>query len=985
MDRENSLNLRTCIASVLLAAASHAVTAAEPAAETPDAVLMQEVVITGSYLEGTPADAALPVTVINEDQLDARGSPALLDVLRSLSESQGTIGDSNAQAILDGGSATSVNLRGLDAGRTLVLFNGRRLPTSPVTLLGVDANLLPLSAVGRIEVLKDGAAATYGSDAIAGVVNFISKSGFDGLQIEGSYTAIEDSDGDYETNLVWGRNAETFDLLFSAGYRHRSELKARDRSFALPPFDPNNLSQGGVGANGNPGAFIIPPVTGAPNIFVDPGCANLSGGPRMVMGQPPQCPFQQAQFQNLVERGEEYHAYAEFNTKLSSNVVLHLDAFYAAHDTPEENSGPSNTVTQGPGASVQQRLGLPVDPMNAPNFFVPLTNPGLQALLPSLPAAQVAAIQQAGGVVSNGLLSRPIGVGGNPLFENEGAQRERLFDAFRVSSSLSGALGEIGWEVALTYGENKRTVRTPQTLPANMQLALVGLGGANCNGTTPGQNGCLFFNPFSSGLARNVVTGQVNPLSGTGGTFDPTTVNSFEVVDFISDLRVFDETTDVLVADLIFDGQAGIELPGGDIGWAVGAQYREDGFEREVNGLANLNQFPCADSIINPAATCVNSVGPFDFQNGLLPQTFDSDVYGLFGELSLPLLQSVQAQLAFRYEDYGGVTGSTSNPKLALRWQATEWLTVRGSASSTFRGPFLLQQANTPIVGNFFVSQLGAVRPFDNFGNPNVQPEEADNYNVGFLVNTERLSISLDYFNIRLEDKIVTEFGPDVVTAFFGAPTSRVNNCGRAGFEALQARFMFQNNVCGLQNVVRVRANTINGPDEDIRGMDFGAAYRFDDVAGGTLRLAVNGTYNLEYNRERFFIENVELPNLGNRDFVGTRGGIQALPELRGAASAEYVRGRQSFRLSGNYVDGVTDLQDGARNTDGTLDEIPSYFSTDFVYRYKMPSNLTFTAAVFNVADRDPPAVRQVDFSYDPQFYNPIGRAFKVEMQKRFD
>jgi iron complex outermembrane recepter protein len=981
MDREHNLELRTCIASILLAAASQAVTAAEEL----EPALVQEVVITGSYLEGTPVDAALPVTVLNEEQLNARGSPALLDILRSLPESQGTTGDSNAQVILDGGSATSVNLRGLDAGRTLVLFNGRRLPTSPVTLLGVDANLLPLSAVGRIEVLKDGAAATYGSDAIAGVVNFISKSGFDGLQVDGSYTGIEDSDGDYDTNLLWGRNADRFDFLLSAGYRHRSELKARDRSFALPPLNPNNLSQGGIASNGNPGAFIIPPVTGAPNIFVDPGCASLSGGPRMVPGQPLQCPFQQAQFQNLVERGEEYHAYAEFNTKLAENTVLHLDAFYAAHDTPEENSGPSSTTTQGPGTSVQQRLGLPVDPMNAPNFFIPLFNPGLQALLPSLQPAQVAAIQRAGGVVSSGLLSRPFGVNGNPLFENEGAQRERRFDAFRFSSSLSGTLAEIGWEVGLTYGENKRTTRTPQTLPANMQLALFGLGGANCTGNTPGQNGCLFFNPFSTGVARNVVTGQVNAPRGQGGTFDPNTVNSFAVADFIAELRVFDETTDVLVADFVLDGKAGIQLPGGEIGWALGAQYREDGFEREVTGLANLNQFPCADSIVNPVATCLNPIGPFDFQNGLLPQKFDSDVYGLFGELSLPLAQTVQAQLAFRYEDYGGVTGSTSNPKLALRWQATEWLTLRGSASSTFRGPFLLQQASTPIVGNFFVPQLGALRPFDSFGNPNVQPEEADNYNVGFLVNTEKLSLSLDYFNIRLKDKIITEFGPDVVTAFFGSPANRVNNCGRAGFEALQARFTFQNNTCGIQNVVRVRANTINGPDEDIKGLDLSAAYGFDEVVGGTLRLGVNATYNLEYNRGRFFIENVELPNLGNRDFVGTRGGIQALPELRGLAFAEYARGNQSLRLSGNYVDGVTDLQDGARNPDGTRDEIPSYFTTDLVYRYKMPSNLTFTAAAFNVADRDPPTVRLVDFSYDPQFYNPIGRAFKIELLKRFD
>jgi len=711
---------------------------------------------------------------------------------------------------------------------------------------------------------------------------------------------------------------------------------------------------------------------------------------------PPSCPFQQAQFQNLVERLEEYHAYAEFNTKLASDLVLHVDAFYAGHDTPEENSGPSSTTTQGPGASTLQRLGLGalagplLGATNAPTFFVPLNNPGLQALLPSLTDAQVAAIRAAPtgpGVLSSGLLSRPLGPTGNPLFENEGAQRERLFDAFRVSTSLNGTLGKVGWDLGLTYGENKRKTRTPLTLPANVQLALAGFGGANCTGVTPGANGCLFFNPFSSGVDRNVISGQVNPPVGMGGTFDPTTVNTREVLDFIFDFRSFDETTDVLVADLVFDGTTAIKLPGGTIAWALGGQYREDGFEREVSGLSNLNNFPCADSIVNPAATCLVQNGPFDFQNGLLPQKFDTDVYGVFGELSLPLLDSVQAQLAFRYEDYGGATGSTSNPKLAVRWQATEWLAVRGSASSTFRGPFLQQMANTPIVGNFFVPQVASIRTFDNFGNPNVQPEEADNYNVGFLVNTEKFSASVDYFEIQFKDKIVTEFGPDVVTAFFGTATNRVNNCGRPGFEALQARFTFQNGVCdtNLNNLTRIRANTVNGPDEDISGVDFSGAYRFDEVFGGSLRVGLNGTYNLEYERGRFFIENVELPNVGNRDFVGTRGAIQALPELRGTVFAEYGRGRQSLRVSGSYVDGVTDLQDGARNADGTRDEIPSYFTTDLVYQFKMPSNLMVTAAVFNLADRDPPSVRLADFSYDPLFYNPIGRAFKVALQKRFD
>lgn len=101
------------------------------------------------------------MTVIDRDEIERRGSPSILEVIRSLSASQGTVGEANAGGVLFGTGAVGVNLRGFDGGRTLVLFNGGRLPVSPVALLGVNANLLPLGAVDRVEVLKDGAAATY--------------------------------------------------------------------------------------------------------------------------------------------------------------------------------------------------------------------------------------------------------------------------------------------------------------------------------------------------------------------------------------------------------------------------------------------------------------------------------------------------------------------------------------------------------------------------------------------------------------------------------------------------------------------------------------------------------------------------------------------------------------------------------------------------------------------------------------------------------
>jgi iron complex outermembrane receptor protein len=960
-------------------------TAAMAADASSDDESIDEIVVTGSYIEGAVEDAAMPVTVLGRDEIESRGSPSVLELIRSLPASQGTVGESNPGGVFLGTGAVSVNLRGLDNGRTLVLFNGKRLPVSPVPLLGVDVNLVPIGPIERIEVLKDGAAATYGSDAVAGVVNFISRRGYDGLSIDTTYTAIEDSDGDYGTNLLWGHDADRYDVLVAARYNHRSELKVADREFAIPPFDRTVAAQGGFSASGSPGAFVIPPLTAVPDIFIDPGCETLGGGIRTTGGLP-QCQFRYTQYQNLVDRQEEYQVYGEFNTRFGDSTRLHVEGYYSAHDVPEENTAPSLPATQGPGASTQMRLGLPVDPTNSSTFIIPLNNPGLQSLLPSLTPAQANAIRAARVVAASGLLFRPLGPSGNPLFNNEGVQREIFADSFRFSAGLDGEIAKVGWNVALTYGENFRRVRVPEILPANLQLALAGFGGDNCTGSTPGAtaNGCYFFNPFSTGVAANLATGQINPTRDQGGTFDPATVNSREVVDFLYGTQGSDDTSTLLVADLVLNGDTPLDLPGGTVSWALGAQYREDELARKLDAISNVDVTPCADSVLNPAATCLIPNGPFAALGPQREFAIDADVYGVFGELELPITKSLQAQVAFRYEDYGGNTGSTSNPKLALRWQVADWLALRGSASSTFRGPALLQFQPNALTSLQFVPQFSTARPVDNFGNPNLKPEEAENLSLGLLVSTPAFSASIDYFDIHLENKVIPENGNDVLAAFIGTGSTAINNCGRAGYEALQARFTFQNGVCAPVNILRTRAMAVNAPDEEVSGFDLSASYRLQNLARAELLFGLDATYNLEYQRDPFFIEGILIPTAGGRDFIGTRAGIQSLPELRGSLFAEFTMGNHALRATGRYIDGVTDLRDVARNPDGSLSEIGSYVTTDLVYQLSLPSNFTITAAVFNVADRDPAAVRLTDYNYDPSFGNPVGRVFKLGLNKQF-
>jgi len=218
---------------------------------------VEELVITGSLIRGTPEDAALPVDVITNEALQEQGSPSLVDLVRTIpSVSGGNIGESNRFLGGQAAGVATINLRGLGLTRTLSLMNGERLST--ITAAGgqefVNINVVPTIAVGQVEVLRDGAAATYGSDAVAGVVNFTTRKDLDGFEVNGKYALIDGSDGDYETSAAWGRKFDNGNMLLAASYRHRSELNGVDLPWTLPnAVFPDTLNISGISGASNPG------------------------------------------------------------------------------------------------------------------------------------------------------------------------------------------------------------------------------------------------------------------------------------------------------------------------------------------------------------------------------------------------------------------------------------------------------------------------------------------------------------------------------------------------------------------------------------------------------------------------------------------------------------------------------------------------------------------------------------------------------------
>ncbi len=968
-------------AAALAAAGAHA--------QQGEGELRQEkVVVTGSYIAGSAEDAALPVDVITAGDMQLQGTPSMLELLKSLPVSSGVLGDTNqfdGRAQGSEGSGT-VNLRGLGASRTLVLLNGRRLAPNPFAFGGsgaVDTNILPLSAVGRIEILKDGAAAIYGSDAVAGVVNFITRTDYEGFEVSGDFRFVDDSDGDYTLNAIGGWKVGPASFMLAGGYQERSELAAIDRDFAVQDYLSN--PQGGISLIGNPGAFLpvsagLAPVAG---ITRDPGCADLGGTPLQITPTVPGCGFQFTRFDNVVEDEERFQLFGQMDYDISADHTFHVEGFYSETEVPNIAFSPSFPPVGGASAPTSDASGIPdAAPAAFGRFFVPANNPGFAAFQQSgvIPATAAGAFT---------ILTRPLGSAGNPLAGGRGAERSfREYEAFRISSDLKGKLAEsVNYTVGFTYGSEQARRSNEDTLVNRYALALRGFGGETCDigANTPGQNGCLFFNPFSNAVQSHPVTGETNP------NFDPATANSLEVVDFFLADTGTEQEYELLVIDAVLDGQLNFELGGGAVGWAFGGQYREEDFSRTFNDLSNLDINPCIATITTGATDCAVETGPFGFLSGSRPLEATQDIYAVFGEVNLPITDKLNAQVAARFEDYGGAVGSTFDPKLAVRYQATEQIALRGSVGTTFRGPALTQIASGAVTSLQNIG--GTFRAVDIAGNEELEPESALTYNAGVIFDIGNFNATVDYWGFDFDDSIVTEPVADIVAAVF--PTGQADNCNNPEFAALVERFTFSGD-CSINNVSRLTTEFTNGPNIQTSGIDILADYTFEDVfrPGMDVQIGFSGSHVLEYDIKAVQVEGITVAEpFSAAGFLNFQTIATPLPETKFEAYANANFDRYNFRWTTRFIGEYDDQRDSLFTVPDTRTGSPvlitqgqtieSITTHDATLVVQLPWDTTASFTVENIFDEDPSFAR-LELNFDPFTGDPIGRTFKIGVTKRF-
>ena len=895
---------------------------------------VDEVIVTGTRIQGmSQENMASPVEVIDDEALDQIGATRIADLVNNLTINNGAQNNPDAFTQNFTRGSENINLRGLGVGATLTLLNGQRqvvnaFPTNEGETFVDTASLLPTIAIQRVEILKDGAASIYGSDAVAGVVNFISHEDFVGAEYLVDYRTSGDHD---ETELggLWGFDFnENTNIMLAASFLNRSSLTMGERRYARLE-DQSTIA-------GNPPTFILSSdLDGGPGgsptsdlFLADPSCAEVATlADDITVRQLPagnsQCLFDFRNDYDLVSSEERFTGMLAFNSQLTDTTALNITLNKASNDAD------SNSTASFP---------IPF-PLVLANPNSPAVGAGLAIGSPFVPApAELNLPAGADPIYGTGLA--PIVVLGRSIGALSGPASTVVdSDTDRLAIDLEGAISTWDWNLNMVQARSDISFSYRDTVQARYIAALSGFGGPDCNPADgPGTANCLFFNPFGSALLP-----------------DGDAASNAELIPFINERVVL--TTQSELSTFEFNVSTALfEMSGGDAGLAMGVQARREQLDFDASDIAN-------------------QPGGLFFTGQQIDFNAEREVFAIFAEMVLPVTDRFTAQLAMRYEDYDSGFDSV-DPKIALLFRPIDDLSLRGSFSTSFRAPSLYQQQGTQtnveevVFRPSLPGQPAALSfiPIIAQPNPDLDAEEATIFNIGATWQpTDLLTLNLDYWSFDYDDKIVQLDAQSLAQRFFDNLADNTQPGLPDGTSAV-----FNNNILQVLNTTYENASELQ-----TSGLDVGVLLQGNLTDSAIWAVDLKATYVLEYD--------LTDPLLGSIDGVGNRNAENfgtSVPEWRGNIGVNLLGVQHAFNT---YFRFVNSYEDDENNNA----EIDSHFTIDWQYAYTLNplgealEGISLRVGMINAFDEDPPYVSTLG-GYDSKVHDPRGRMTYVSAEIPF-
>ena len=560
---------------------------------------------------------------------------------------------------------------------------------------------------------------------------------------------------------------------------------------------------------------------------------------------------------------------------------------------------------------------------------------------------------------------------------------------------MAGARGDFNdnwdFDVSYNYSREEGVTTFQDTVASRLGDALNGFFGLGCDkdapGQLPGEGPCTWFNPFGSSiLLPDTVFADGNGNLHTLGN-DAAAVHALEGTGRTEARSTLQVVNAVVSSGSLF----GWELSGGTVGFAAGFQYRKEEFRVDGNDLATDQSFP------------------FAFTGPTVPFSANQDIIAFFTEFALPVTEDIEIQLAARYEDYGGDTGDTIDPKLAVRWQAADSLVLRGSVGTSFRGPSLNQKFGrgtglqfivpppAEVIDANFGAGASAASPFGSgvfarlptFGNEELAPEESTNFNLGVIWSpTDSLSLSLDYFNYKYDDIIIQDDfraltnDCQVAWGLAGRPVALQTDgsvsdaylalapCNFRNFDGDPSRPDILLDTQG--NPLSVETSYTNGTDLTTSGLDLLARYSFETDAG-TFGATLDLAWFIEYDIDRAITQfDTRLVQGETVDLVGRSENVlvgRPLPEYKGTLLLDWAYDQHYATAVINYVSKLTEPNSFPANL-----RVSSHTTVDVMYNYTFSNiNLAMSVGAVNVFDEDPPTASGFN-AFESTIHDPRGR-----------